>query len=264
LGAIGSGIARLLAEAGLDVVGYDVNADALAALDGVVSPAVSPAALGETADVVVLAVYDDAQVRDVLTGADGILQAGRPPQVVVVVTTVSVATIDWAATAAAPAGTRIVDCGVAGGIALRSGKRIVSMVGGDEEAIRVAQPVLDAFGSPVLHMGLLGSGMRAKLARNLLLYSSVLAEWEAARLAEAAGIDAARFVELVRASEPWSVGRITTVPLDADLSKEQMYAEYACKDLRAALELGSELGVDLRIASVAGEMFDDALDRSRA
>jgi 3-hydroxyisobutyrate dehydrogenase len=260
LGDIGSGVARLVAQAGHRVLGVDTRPERLELLAGIVVPVASPAELAGRADVIVITVYDDEQVRAVLAGRDGVFGAPERPRVLVIVSTVSIETIQWAGEEAAAVGISVLDCGVAGGGALRSGSRIVAMLGGEEAGFAIARPVLEAFASPVARMGALGSGMRAKLARNMLHYGASLAEWEGARLAVASGIDLKRFIEIVEASEPWSVGRITRTPLNADLSQETLFAGYAAKDLRSALELGTQLGLDLPVAAAVGDVYGTVAD----
>ena len=75
------------------------------------------------------------------------------------------------------------------------------MVGGDAAVIERIRPVLDAFSSLVVHMGPLGAGLQAKLARNLVQYGSWLAAYEAQVLAEAAGIELAKLAQVIRASD---------------------------------------------------------------
>jgi 3-hydroxyisobutyrate dehydrogenase-like beta-hydroxyacid dehydrogenase len=255
LGPIGTGAARLVQQAGHPVVGFDVRAEALAELAGVVEPAASVAELADRTEVVLVAVFDDAQVRDVV---GGILAAGQPPAVLVVLSTVALETVQWAAAECAPRGIRVVDCGVSGGRSFARGEPLVAMVGGDEEAVELARPVLEAFGDPVLYMGGLGSGMITKVARNMLHYCGIAAEWEGARLATSAGIDVERFAEAVRACERLSGGTMgygTSVPVDGDLQREEHVARYALKDLDVALELGEAKSVDLPAATLAKRLF---------
>lgn len=100
--------------------------------------------------------------------------------------------------------------------------------------------------------------MRAKIARNMLHYCSILADWEGARLASALGIEVEKFVELVKTGERWSGGRMgygTLLSPDGDTSLEQDLARYADKDLKVALGLGHELGVELPVAELAETIF---------
>ena len=55
--------------------------------------------------------------------------------------------------------------------------------------VRARAAVLDRLGDLVVHVGPVGAGTRAKLARNLLHFVAFTAATEAQRLAEAAGID---------------------------------------------------------------------------
>jgi 3-hydroxyisobutyrate dehydrogenase len=263
LGPIGAGAAGLVHRAGLTVVGFDLRLEAVAALAGVAEPAASIAEVAERSDIVLIAVFDDDQVRDVIVGDRGILAAERSPRVLVVLSTVSLETVRWAAEACAERGIRVVDCGVSGGRSFARGEPLVAMVGGDEDAVALARPALEAFGEPVLYMGGLGSGMITKVARNMLHYCGIAAEWEGARLATSSGIDVARFAEAVQACERLSGGTMgygTSVPADGDLHREEHVARYALKDLDVALALGEARDVKLPAAKLAKQIFGDFSD----
>jgi 3-hydroxyisobutyrate dehydrogenase-like beta-hydroxyacid dehydrogenase len=118
--------------------------------------------------------------------------------------------------------------------------------------------VLEGFADPVVHCGELGNGMRAKLARNLIIYTDWMVAWEAARLALAAGVPLDRFVECVTASDRWVKPHMHLVDHGIGLGSEanaERTAGYADKDLRAALALGDELGLDLPAAQLALARF---------
>ena len=128
------------------------------------------------------------------------------------------------------------------------------MVGGDADVVERVRPVLDAFSSLVVHMGPLGTGLAAKLARNLVQYGSWLAAYEAQVLAEAAGIELAKLAQVIRASDALIGGASTPhVPRHGGAVHRrrrrrvwcgamQAGAVLAHKDLRAALELAETLG----------------------
>jgi 3-hydroxyisobutyrate dehydrogenase-like beta-hydroxyacid dehydrogenase len=117
-------------------------------------------------------------------------------------------------------------------------------------------------------MGPFGTGLAAKLARNLITYGSWLAAFEGQQLAEAAGIPLAQLAEVVKASDVHIGGasrlmfRPTVAPFtDQDdrglVGAMQAGASLAHKDLRAALELAAALQVDLPLA----EMTEDRCDQ---
>jgi 3-hydroxyisobutyrate dehydrogenase-like beta-hydroxyacid dehydrogenase len=268
LGQIGGGVARALARSGFDVVVYDVYEPALAALDGVATRAASPAALGELTDVVLLAVVNDAQVEEVLSGPDGILGAEHPPRVVAILSTVNVSTIMDSAEAGRARGVDVIDCGVTGGMQALEQNSIITVVGGSEEVVEYARPVIEGFSKPMMHMGELGAGMRTKIARNAVQWAEWLVTWEAARLAVASGIDVRKFVEVIRESRNWAmddlalivegVGLPVSVPRSEQNSDARLTHRLALghKDLGAAIQLGEDLGIPVRSPVIADELLD--------
>jgi 3-hydroxyisobutyrate dehydrogenase-like beta-hydroxyacid dehydrogenase len=269
LGRIGAGVARCTAAGGFATFVYDVDPARLDALGGVASGVGSNAELGTAADVVFVAVFDDAQLKEALAGAQGVFAATSRPRVVVVLSTVSLDTIRWTAEEAARHGIAVLDCGVAGGKGLESGS-IVSMVGGDAEAYAFARPLLESFSRPLMHMGPIGSGMQAKLARNMMHYCLALVAREGGRLAAAGGLDAAKFVELVRARDEIGPGFFDFLRIAAsgpaaegEVLPEEAFAAYATKDIQAALELGGEMGVALPVAEFAHALFATTLADAR-
>jgi 3-hydroxyisobutyrate dehydrogenase len=269
LGRIGAGVARCTAVAGFPTYVFDVDTVRRDALADVATPVGSNEELGQAADVVFIAVFDDPQLQEALTGPAGIFSAASPPRAVVVLSTVSLETIRWTGERAAERGIAVLDCGVAGGKGLESGS-IVSMVGGDAEAYAFARPLLESFSQPLMHMGPLGSGMQAKLARNMMHYCLALVAREGGRLAAASGIDRASFVELVRARDEIGPGFFDFLRVAAsgparegEVLPEEAFAAYATKDLQAALALGEELGVDLPVAEHAHTLFAAVLAEAR-
>jgi len=264
LGDIGSGVATSMPAAGLDLVVCDIDPEARARFADVAQEAVDPAALAAAAEVIVVAVVDDAQVLEVLDAGRGALSTAPSGATVVIVSTVSVRTIETVAAAAASRGVRVVDCGVSGGPRAAAEGELISMVGGDESTIDAIRPVLDAFSSLVVHMGPLGTGLRAKLARNVVQYGSWLAAYEGQLLAEAAGITLSKLAEVIRASDQ-KIGGVSTLmfretvapfPPDADaglMGAMAAAAGLAHKDLRAALALADEIGVDMPLARLTDE-----------
>jgi 3-hydroxyisobutyrate dehydrogenase-like beta-hydroxyacid dehydrogenase len=119
-----------------------------------------------------------------------------------------------------------------------------------------------------MHLGPVGAGTRAKLARNLLHFASFTAAAEAQRLAEAAGIDLRKLGRIVRHSDAVTGGagsimlRSTTAPLDADDPLREILEHTRAlgeKDLSLALDLGAQLGVELPMAQYAVEQFGPGL-----
>ena len=261
LGEIGGGIAGNLMKAGVTLSVCDVREEATAPYRDGAHVAASPRDLAERCDVVIVAVLNDAQVRAVLEGGDGVFAAARDGSTVVLVSTISTPTVTDLRTAGAAHGVTVIDCGVSGGTQGAADGELVCMVGGTEVEVDRVRPLLDVFSRLVLHMGPPGTGLSAKLARNVVQYGSWLAAQEAQQLAEAAGVDLLKLGEAIRASDQVIGGsarlilRPTAEPWPGDTDANLLAflrdkALMAHKDLEAARALGDELGVPMPLAAL--------------
>lgn len=268
LGDIGSGVAGAVARTGLPLTVCDVRPEATEPYADTATVAATPADLVRGSDVVVVAVVDDRQVHAVLSGPEGGLAAAGPGSAFVVISTISVPCVQAIGAEAAALGVAVLDCGVSGGPAAAASGDLVCMVGGDPSVIERVRPVFDAIGSLTLVMGPFGTGLAAKLARNLVTYGSWLAAYEAQRLAEAAGIDLADLARAIKGSEGRFGGvtalmfRPTAAPFtDRDdqglVGAMRAGASLAHKDLAAALEMAGSLGVDLPMAAMTEQRCDE-------
>ncbi|HEV2369637.1 MAG TPA: NAD(P)-binding domain-containing protein, partial [Acidimicrobiales bacterium] len=154
----------------------------------------------------------------------------------------------------------VIDAPVSGGVAGARAGDLVVMVGATPETFEVSRPAFERFGSLVMRVGEVGSGTRAKLARNLLQYVGFVAAHEAQRLAEAAGVELAQLAAAVRHSDRVTGGpsavmvRPTAAPMAADDPLVPIFAhvrDLADKDLHLALDLARSLGVDLPVSARA-------------
>lgn len=264
LGNIGRPMAlRLAASEQVDLQVVDLDPAPVAELVAAgASAAASVGSLALWADVICVMVRDDAQVRAVL---DEVL-AGRGPRedlaplTFVVHSTVSPSTPAELAAEARGRGIEIVDAPVSGGPMGAADGSLAILVGATEAGFRAVEPVLSQMGTKIVHTGEVGSGTRFKLARNLLHFVSFTAATEAARLAEAAGLDLVALGDVVRHTDAITGGpgaimhRDTTAPIpDGDFwhgvfSHVRALGE---KDLRFAIELAGQLGVDVPLSRLA-------------
>ena len=267
LGVIGNGLATSLMDRGVTLTVCDVRDEATAPFREGAHVAASPAALANRSDVVLVVVFDDDQVRSVLRGPDGVFAGASRGTAVVVISTVRRDTVLELRAEGESLGVTVVDCGVTGGKVAAAEGELVCMIGGTAEEVEQVRPVLDAISCQVLHMGPPGAGLAAKLARNMISYGSWLAALEAQELAEAAGIDLVKLGQAVKESDKWVGGasrlmfRHTAEPWPADtdpalLRPLRAGADLARKDLAAALELGTALGVVLPVAQMAERRCD--------
>ncbi|WP_329537741.1 NAD(P)-dependent oxidoreductase (plasmid) [Streptomyces sp. NBC_01450] len=244
LGMIGGGVARNIAAAGLPLTVYDIRPDAADGLDGVAAPLGSPADVARASDVVLISVVDAGQVREVLDGEGGLLGAGKPGLVVLLLSTVALSAVREFAALCAGQGATLLDAGVT-----QAGDGLlVSMVGGPTDVVERVRPVLDAFSKAVVHCGPVGSGMVTKIARNVVTYASWAVVREATGMAVRAGVDPERLIEVLDKAETGGTSPLFLLRDHLDtqgvIRRQAAYIEaLAQKDLSAAQELGREIGL---------------------
>lgn len=266
LGRMGAPMADRLVQWPGGLVVYDVRGEAcddLAAHGA--SVASSLAELAATADVLSVMVLDDDQVRVVV---DEVVAKARPGTVVAVHSTIHPQTAVALGERATSAGLDLLDAPVSGGAVGAADGRLAVMVGGDRAAYERSRDVFRCWAELVTHVGPVGAGTRAKLARNLLGFAGYCAAAEAQRLAEASGVDLRKLGAIVRHTDAVTGGpgsimlRDTTASLRPDDPLYPVLAHTRAlgeKDLALALELGAELGVDLPFAELALERFASGL-----
>ncbi|HET8994880.1 MAG TPA: NAD(P)-dependent oxidoreductase, partial [Rhodococcus sp. (in: high G+C Gram-positive bacteria)] len=255
---MGAPMARRLLDhnGGLSVL--DTNPDALAPFIEAGAHSVSnAAALASVSDIVCVTVLDDAQVRDVVAGPDGLLSTATPGTVIAVHSTISDTTAVDLAEQCTARGVEFVDAPVSGGAAGAKKAALAVMVGASDEAFQKIEEPFSAFAALVVHAGPVGAGTRMKLARNLLHFVSFTAATEAQRLAEAAGLDITELGKVVRHTDAITGGagsimwRDNTSPLESDDSWFPIFSHVRAlgeKDLALALALGDRLDVELPLA----------------
>ncbi|MCA2226198.1 NAD(P)-dependent oxidoreductase [Nonomuraea aurantiaca] len=263
LGQMGAPMAGHLAGPGLIV--YDSRPEVMAPL---VAQGARPAA--DLADVaraglISIMVRDDAQVNAVCAA---LFAAADPGTVIAIHSTIRADTAIGLAAEAGPYGVEVVDAPVSGGFMGAAAGTLAVMVGATETAFEQVKEVFGAWADLVLHMGPVGAGTRAKLARNLLHFVSFAAAAEAQRLAEAAGVPLGRLARIVRHSDAVTGGpgaimiRRTTTPLAPDDPLYEIMSHVRAlgeKDLSLALELAAELGVDTPLARLSAERLATGL-----
>lgn len=155
-------------------------------------PSVAEAAAG--ADVVVLCVFTDEQVREICF-TDGLLAAMAPGSVLVVHTTGSPQTAEALGAEAREREVDVLDAPVSGGPHDIAAGRVTLFVGGAAETLERARPVLACYGDPILHVGPLGSGQKVKLINNTVFAAQLGVVAEAVRLAAELGVTEGALLE---------------------------------------------------------------------
>jgi 3-hydroxyisobutyrate dehydrogenase-like beta-hydroxyacid dehydrogenase len=230
---MGSAIAARLSGAGFEVVLWNRTRSRAQAL-GLGTVAKSPAAAARHADIVISSLTGPDAVLAAYLGRDGALTAGEGKSFVEMSTAGPDLVSDLAAHVTAAGGT-LVDAPILGAPpVVRAGEAAI-LVGGADEDLAVARPVLSVLGT-VRHVGPLGSGARLKLVANSMLADVILAAAELQVAGEGAGLDPddvfwvlKRFAPALEARRAGLIEDLHTPP------------QFALRDLRKDLDLALAL-----------------------
>lgn len=186
LGLMGRPVAERLAEAGFRVSVWDRTPARAAPFEGGgVTVAPSPAAASAGAQVALVLVSDADAVRSVVAGPEGVA-AGRP-RVVAQMSTIAPHEIVELAVGLPP-GVHLLDTPVTGSVPQVVTGRLRVLTGGDEEACRLADPVLRTLGT-VVPCGPLGAASALKCVLNACVSPMMALLAEGLALADGLGLD---------------------------------------------------------------------------
>jgi len=190
-GGIGGAMAERLAKSGFDLTVCDLRPEALEPLKALGAKVTQRVADCACADLAILMVANDAQVKSAALGPGGLVEAADPaaPPLLAIMSSVLPETVREVAASAAKKNIRTLDAPVSGGRVSASRGALTIMTGGAQEDLIKARPVLDALGTNIVHCGPLGSGEGVKIVNNILGVANMFLMTEASRLAQELGID---------------------------------------------------------------------------
>jgi len=260
LGVMGSGVVRRLLAAGHTVTVWNRTREKAAPLlDAGARWADSPRDAAERSEIVFTMVTNTAAVRAVTEGPDGILAGLERDKVYIDMSTASPANTRDLAERVAAVGAQMLDAPVSGSVITLEEGKLSIMVGGDADAFQRVEPVLEAIGPRVFHLGPNGAAVTMKIALNLSLAVQMLAFSEGVLLAEKTGISRERAVEVMLASVIASPMVVYRGPFVLEQPDEAWFdVNMMQKDLLLALELGRESQVPLPTTSVTNELLTAA------
>jgi 3-hydroxyisobutyrate dehydrogenase-like beta-hydroxyacid dehydrogenase len=264
LGTMGLPMVANLARAGAPVTAHDVSAAALAAAAALpgVEAAPSPRAVAAAADVVFTCLPDDAIVRQVYLGPDGIAAGGRPGLVTGDCSTVSPeATLEVHAGLAAR-GIAHLDTPMLGSQPQAVSGEIFFIVGGDPAHLPRLEPYLRIMGKLHVHVGPIATGNRVKLIHNGLAAVVSVAVAEALGTAVKTGVDPAVLYRVVCQGGGMAYGtyweRRAQRVADGEFSPTFML-QHMVKDATLALEHARAAGVPAPLLEETRRTYAEAL-----
>ncbi len=259
LGLMGGNAAARLVERGFVVHGFDRAADARrqAEANGVRGHDDAAGALraGGGAAAVLTSLPNGAIVRDAYLADDGLVALAAPATLLIELSTIEPDAMREVGDAARRAGLRPIDAPVSGGPAEARAGTLALIVGGADDDVHAARPVLDALGT-VARTGDVGTGKVVKLVNNLMSMGNVAVAAEAFAVGEAAGVDSRVLFDVLSGSGGRSHHFTKRFPKALDGEFEPGFTvALGHKDVSLGTELGRALGVPMPSAGATRELF---------
>lgn len=223
------------------------------------SIAFTPAEAAKEADVVITMVSDDAAIREVYEGPEGLLAHARPGTTVIDCSTISADLARKLGEQLTKASLKFLDAPVTGSKQAAETGTLVFMIGGDGAVIEEHRDIFEAMGSKIIHMGPHGSGAATKLAHNTMVAIHNVALAEAMAIATAAGVEPKSFLDVVTAGAANSkAAEIKGPKLLAGDWSVQFGLALMLKDLKLATGFADRLGVPTPMMGAAKSLFHTA------
>jgi 3-hydroxyisobutyrate dehydrogenase-like beta-hydroxyacid dehydrogenase len=216
----------------------------------------TPALAAADAELVMLMVGNDDDVRAVALGPDGALGAMKRGSVLVDHTTASAAVAREVHEAAKARGVGFLDAPVSGGQAGAENGKLTIMVGGDADAFARAEPVLACYGRAVTLMGGPGSGQLTKMVNQICIAGLVQALSEGINFGVRAGLDIEQVLDVIGkgAAQSWQMDNRGKT-MAADKFEFGFAVDWMRKDLAMCVAESRRNGAALPVTALVDQFY---------
>ena len=261
LGIMGRPMAENLREADYELVVYNRSEEkADEFVEGGGEKASSPREVAEKSDVVITMLPDSPQVEELVLGEDGVAAGMSEGKLYIDMSSIAPATSRQVHEVLQEKGVEALDAPVSGGQPAAESGELAIMVGGSDEAVERARPILEVMGKAVTHIGPPGAGQVAKAANQVVVALTIQAVAEALTLVRKTGVDAAK----VREALLGGLAQSKILEMHGERMLEHDFdpgfkLSLHRKDLAIALQAAREEGVPLLATAQAAEVMNALL-----
>jgi len=251
LGIMGKPMARNLLKAGYDLIVYDINQAAVAELsDAGAVVAKTAKEVAQNANIVFTMLPNSPQVKDVVLGAEGILQGATEGSIIVDMSSIAPKTSQELFEVCKGKNVIMLDAPVSGGEPKAINGTLSIMVGGPSETFEKVREILLKMGTSVVLVGEIGSGNVTKLANQMIVALNIAAMSEALVLATKAGVDPEKVFQAIRGGLAGSTVLEAKAPMVLNRNFNPGFRiELHIKDLLNALDTAHEVGVPVPLTA---------------
>ena len=208
------------------------------------------------ADIVFTCVGNDADLRAVVLGEDGLIDSLKSGAILVDHSTVSADISRTLAALLAERGIGFMDAPVSGGQQGAINGQLSIMCGADESVFNQVQPILQAYGKTITHMGAVGSGQLTKMVNQICVAGLLQGLAEGIHFAQQAGIDVEKALNVIShgAASSWQmVNRYPTML--ANHYEHGFAVDWMRKDLAICLAEAEHNGAQLAVTQLVNQFY---------
>lgn len=262
LGAIGTPMARNLAEKGFDLTVWTRTSSKASefASKHSVKFATTPAGAVNAADFVVTCLPSSVEVEQIANAPDGILAGIRSGTMLIDCTSGDPDSSKRIAAQLKEMRCAFVDAPVSGGVVGAEAGKLTVMCGGDEADFERARPIIAGFGEKIVHCGPVGAGDAVKALNQMLLALHIWTTGEALAALVRYGVDPARALEVINGSSGRSNSSMNLIP-ERVLTRafpRTFRLALLDKDVRIAARIAEDQGIDSAIFAEVERIMRDA------
>ena len=260
LGVMGYPMAGHVLRAGLEICVFNRNAARAeqwcAEYGGNMAP--TPAEAAKNADVVLVCVGNDDDVRAVVLGESGVLSAMKPGAILVDHTTASADLARELAGAAQQQGKQFLDAPVSGGQAGAENGALTVMIGGEPSTYNLAKPVIDCYSRFSKLLGPAGHGQLAKMVNQICIAGVVQGLAEGLNFAMKVGLEGEALIETLSkgAAGSWQMENRYQTMLQ-DQYEFGFAVDWMRKDLGIALAEAAKNGAELPVTALVDRFYQE-------
>ena len=270
LGNMGEPMAANLVKAGFDVIGFDLIEEAKKkAEQNGIQIAKDAVSTLENIDALISMLPASEHVESLYLGEEGLLSKLDKTVLIIDCSTIAPDSAIKVANQAKDLDLSMIDAPVSGGVVGAQESTLTFIVGGAENNVERAWPLLEKMGSNIFHAGSNGAGQVAKVCNNMLLAIHMCGTAEAISLGVKNGLDASVLSEIMRKSSGgnWSLevynpypGVMSTAPASRNY-EGGFLNKLMAKDLGLAKEASESTNSETPMGDLARKLYQDLISQ---
>jgi len=224
--------------------------------------AVSNAAkVGELCEQVFLCVGNDVDVKEVVSGEEGILQTMKKGGVIIDHTTISADVSKELSELCSLKGIGFIDAPVSGGQAGAESGQLTVMAGGEEKYFDMVKETIACYSKFIKLMGPSGSGQLTKMVNQICIAGLIQSLAEGINFSEEVGLNTNEVIEVISkgAAQSWQMENRWETMLE-DHYDHGFAVDHMRKDLELVIKQASKKGINIDLTKIVNNYYKDIQD----